>query len=68
MLPSQVQHKKGDQWWPWTSGSVEGDTLREKLRISNGDSVYVNGCVVYALKFQNGSIWSVKGGWDEKTP
>lgn len=64
MLPKEYQQKKGGAWQRWNSGAVDGDLLRAKWRAAQGEGVvFVNGCMVYALKFPNGSEWSIQGGW-----
>jgi hypothetical protein len=64
MAPTKVMMKGGGPWWPWTSGSVDPAIL--KMRQGSGDTCYVNGCQVHALKFEDGSIWTAKHGWSSQ--
>lgn len=64
MVPNQVQHKRDGTWYPWIAGHVSPDLLRMKVREAQGRPVYVNGCIVYSLKFEDSKIWSVNGGWE----
>lgn len=61
MVPTQVMQKSGGPWWPWVSGSVDPATLQ--MRVGRGSPCYVNGTQVYALKFEDGRVWTPANGW-----
>ena len=59
MIPSQVRHKKDGTWYPWVAGTVDRAMFKLKCKTANGEPIYVNGVVVYELKFEDGSTWRV---------
>lgn len=50
MQPTHFQSKKEGPWWNWTSGHVHGEDLKNPKKELFGDGVYINGCLVVALK------------------
>lgn len=61
MIPSQVQHKAGGPWYPWTNGNVSPDQLTVAKQI--GQASYINGCLTFALKTSEGHEWNCREGW-----
>lgn len=63
MIPSHFKPKFDSSWFPWVKGHVDGDMLRAKVKSAEGKPTYVNGCEVFALRFENKAEWNVKDGW-----
>lgn len=61
MIPSKVQHKSDGPWHPWTNGNVDTDQLTVAKQL--GEPSYVNGCVVFGFKMDDGREWNCKKGW-----
>ncbi len=62
MTPDKYQAKHEGSWYNWTSGHVDTDDLRRKISKSI-EPIYINGCQVFALRFNNGQEWTTKEGW-----
>lgn len=63
MAPTKFQPKLNGPWLPWANGSVDNTQLREKAKAANGQPVFINGCELFALRFENKTEWNVKDGW-----
>lgn len=64
MVPTHVQQRDPERWWPWTSGWVDPAMLR--LKHSGEETCYVNGCLVRQLRFEDGRVWSPMHGWQKE--
>lgn len=63
MTPKEFKPRFDGPWRPWINGHVDADMLRLKARSAEGKPTFVNGCEVYALRFENKTEWNVKEGW-----
>lgn len=63
MIPSKVQHNPEGAWFPWMSGGISSEMFHMKLKEANGKPVYINGCLVFALRFENGQEWNTVSGF-----
>lgn len=65
MMPKLYQAREEGDWQKWIKGHVDSSMLNRK-QDPHAPNVYVNGCLVYALKMENGRLWNCKTGWQEQ--
>lgn len=65
MTPVRYQAKATGDWERWIKGHVDPGILQYKVNIHN-ESVFINGCQVYALIGEDQRVWNCSTGWQRK--